>query len=113
MTKTRRRDNNHTYVLAVATGYPIATLVNAYMSCGPRAVAYSPDGATLATGDWNGRIDLQDIATGRTNHKLTMPSGVDILSLAFSHGGTTISAGYLAENATTTGIRQWTISPPA
>jgi hypothetical protein len=64
-------------------------------------------------GDWNGRIDLQDIATGRTIHKLTMPGSVDILSLASSHGGTTISAGHLAESGTTTGIRQWTISPPA
>jgi WD40 repeat protein len=93
----------------IATGGKTATWKT---SDGCQAAAFSPDGTTLAIGDSNGRISLRDIATGITGSRLTIAGGVQILDLAFS-GGATISAGYLAGDGTTTGIRHWTISPPA
>lgn len=79
---------------------------------GCQAAQFSPSGTTLAIGDSNGRVYLRDIAAGRTTTRLTVPGGAQILAVAFSPSGATISAGYLAGDGIGTGARQWAVSHP-
>jgi WD40 repeat protein len=67
------------------------------------AIAFSADGALLATGDGAGKICVRDAATGRTVRTLrTAPAASTHVSLAFTRPGRLIAA--LAERA---GIRIW------
>ena len=66
------------------------------------AVAFSPDGKTLAVGDGDGsgRTDLWDLATGRRTATLTDPrslgiTGRDVSAVAFSPDGKTLATGDL------------------
>ena len=57
---------------------------------GVRAIAFSPDGLSLAAGG-DGKIDLRDVAAGKQSHSLGVRGRVDCL--AFSPDGLRIVAG--------------------
>ena len=55
------------------------------------SVAFSPDGRTLAVGDFGGHVGLWDTATGRRTAILAQ--GNPVYSVAFSPDGRTLAAG--------------------
>ena len=57
-----------------------------------KTVAYSPDGATLATGSIDGVVRLFDAGTGRLKAELPGHTGF-VWSVAFSPDGTTLASG--------------------
>jgi WD40 repeat protein len=73
----------------VATRHRIATLPGRSTS---NAVAFSPDGNTLAVGDGGGRVDLLNVASKRRIATLTTPGSQDVASVAFSPDGKTLAA---------------------
>jgi RNA polymerase sigma factor (sigma-70 family) len=64
-------------------------------------VAFSPEGASLATGDYEGKVRLMDVATGEELAKLDLGKG-RVTSLAFAPDGMTLAAALLGE-----GVRLW------
>ena len=57
------------------------------------SVAFSPDGRTLASGDFEGTVRLWDVATGRqVGSPLTGHTG-PVLAVAFSRDGRTLASG--------------------
>jgi hypothetical protein len=62
---------------------------------GVNSVAFSPDGKTLATGDWNGNIYLWDVSAGTRTGALPDPdvNGDGVYSVAFSPDGKTLATG--------------------
>jgi WD40 repeat protein/tRNA A-37 threonylcarbamoyl transferase component Bud32 len=58
------------------------------------ALAFSPDGKTLASSGWGLAVDVRDVASGRTVRSLTGHSG-SVLALAFSPDGETLASGGL------------------
>ncbi|HJT78586.1 MAG TPA: protein kinase, partial [Gemmataceae bacterium] len=54
------------------------------------ALAFSPDGATLASGSWDWHLRLWDVATGR--ELITVDAGYPVLTVAFSPDGRTLAA---------------------
>jgi WD40 repeat protein len=79
---------------------------------GVHAVAFSPDGKTLAAGDWNGVTYLWNVAADSQVGTLTDPDvgGAGIQSVAFSPNGKTLAIGdangttYLWDVATLTQV---------
>jgi WD40 repeat protein len=70
------------------------------------AVAFSPDGATLAIGLYHGMIELRTVATGALLHQL--PGHSDgVYSLAFSSDGQRLVSG--ADDGT---VRLWSLTEP-
>jgi len=58
------------------------------------SVAFSPDGNTLASGDYDNNVTLWDVQTSELSHKLTMGRHSDIVrTLTFSPDGKTLASG--------------------
>lgn len=57
-----------------------------------RAVAFSPDGSTLATGSEDGKVRLWNVKSAALEQTLTGQSG-DVTSLSFSPDGETLASG--------------------
>ena len=57
------------------------------------AVAYSPDGSTIAVGDDDGNVFLWDPITGETVATFTEPGGNSVSAIAFSPNGAVLAAG--------------------
>jgi len=74
-----------------ATGKQLRLVTNPG-SKGALAVAFSPDGKTLAVGDRNGRIYLWDAASGQAITTLTDPVSKGVNSVAFSPDGAALAA---------------------
>jgi WD40 repeat protein len=58
-----------------------------------QAVAFSPDGKTLATGDYDGETFTWNVATTGLLATLTDPDGVGVWSAAFSPHGEILATG--------------------
>ena len=75
-----------------ATGKIITTLTNP-TSLGVKAVAFSPDGMTLAAGDGLGHTYLWNPATGKIITALTNPTSEQVTAVAFSPHRTILAVG--------------------
>src|SRR5262249_19780817 len=56
------------------------------------ALAFSPDGKTLASGTWPQTVILWDVKTGRLKQRLAGHSD-EVISVAFSPDGTVLASG--------------------
>jgi WD40 repeat protein len=63
------------------------------------SMAFSPDGKTLATGNWRGEVELWHLEAGEKVLTLpAMPEGSVVSSLDFSPDGKTLAVGSMAES---------------
>ena len=62
---------------------------------GVARVEFSPDGRTLATGSFDGRVKLWSPATLRETLTLPLPEGAIFRSLGFSRDGEALAVSYL------------------
>ena len=98
--------------LAVASGigvwiYEVATsraLMLIPTASSVRSVSFSPDGATLASGAWDGTVKLWDVATGEPIATLEGHGG-GVQSVSFSPDGATLASG--AGDAT---VKLWDVA---
>ena len=72
---------------------------------GVQAVAFSPDGKTIAAAEWDGSTYLWDVTTRRLTATLTDPGSGAICSAAFSPDGQTLATG-----DTDSGIDLWNVA---
>ncbi|KIK37359.1 hypothetical protein CY34DRAFT_810405, partial [Suillus luteus UH-Slu-Lm8-n1] len=89
------RNNNWTAVLTVINGH----------TDGVRSVAFSPDGARIATGSDDGTVRLWDAATGQPVGEPLLGHTSSVTSVSFSPDGTRIVSGSLDET-----VRLWDVA---
>ena len=71
------------------------------------SVAFSPDGKTLASGNWDGTVQLWEVSTGQV--KATLEGDMNfVLSVAFSPDGKTLASGGGSESDST--VQLWDVS---
>ena len=58
----------------------------------PSALAFSPDGSTLASGSWDQTVRLWDVASGRERASFKWPIG-RVTALAYAPDGLRLAAG--------------------
>ena len=85
----------------VKSGQPKWT---AYEPRGVRAIAVSPDGSLVASGNFAGQLRLRDAATGKIKQELQEPAG-SIERLSFSSDGRRI-----ATSSNGKGVRIWDLA---
>jgi len=93
-------DDGKIILLDVNTGETIGEIQVEYtdpvfgvpVSSPVRSVAFSPDGETLASGDYNKNITLWDVKTGQPIQTLSRHSDM-VISIAFSPDGKTLASG--------------------
>ena len=59
----------------------------------PTAVAFSPDGKTLATGGYDGTLKLWDVSGGAPKRSLNYAPSAIVSSIVFSHDGRLVACG--------------------
>lgn len=82
--------NTPTYLWDVATEKITATLTDPGGQ-GTFAVAFAPDGTTLATGDENGSTYLSDVATHKITATFADPHSQTVLAVAFAPDGAALA----------------------
>lgn len=87
-------DNGRTELWNTTTGKATGTVVDPdghgnYIT----AVAFAPNGATLATGDTNGDAYLRNLGTGKLTGTLSDPDGTLVGFVTFAPDGTTLATG--------------------
>jgi WD40 repeat protein len=100
----------------VATGKNIATLEGhpgrgcfSNMFAIACAVAFSPDGKTLASAGQN-TVELWEVATGKNTATFQWPEGPLVWCVAFSPDGKTLAAGTFPEGSEAGEVRLWDVS---
>src|SRR5262249_36274114 len=88
-----------------ATGRPIGSPLQHPNWVSATALAFSPDGRTLAAGDYMGSVILWEVATGRPLKRLRQNDIV--LSVAFSPDGRTLAAGTSEDHHRAPPARLW------
>ena len=73
-------------------------------------MAFSPDGRTLAAGDYDGVVWLWDVADPAHPHLLgrALTGGGAVDSIAFSRGGSTLAVSMSGDE-----LRLWDVADPA
>jgi RNA polymerase sigma factor (sigma-70 family) len=61
---------------------------------GAGAIAFSPDGQTLASGSWSDTVHLWEVSTQKRVGRLMSPRQRSVTTLAFTPDGNTLAVGY-------------------
>ena len=61
---------------------------------GANAIAFSPDGGTLASGSWSDTVHLWEVSTQKRVGRLMSPRQRSVTTLAFTPDGNTLAVGY-------------------
>jgi hypothetical protein len=82
-----------THLWSPGTGQLIATLADPGAGGAVSALAFSPDGTTLAVGDDDGSTYLWNLSTSQVIGTLSNPAGSGVQAVAFNPDGTLLAAG--------------------
>src|SRR4051812_47866331 len=72
---------------------PVAVAVSGAPQAGTHALAFSPDGKTLVTWDWENLVELRDVATGAVRSSFP-GGGAPPLCVALSPDGHWLATGH-------------------